>query len=101
MIIKVYVRFYSLGKLFKRLIFPQIILFTFQCSPKGFHGAIVNTSANPGHTLRHLCFIYSSLKSLVSVLEPTVAMNKGTVSVQLGYCQVKGLKHKFIVVGMP
>ena len=60
---------YRIHKLFIGFKMVEIIHFTLQDAPEALHRAIVNTSANTGHTLPHSLFFQHILELPVRVLE--------------------------------
>ena len=54
----------------------EIVHLTFQDAPEALHRAVIDTSANPGHTLLHLLFIEFGFELLVCVLESSVTMEQ-------------------------
>lgn len=65
---------YCIHKLLIGFKMGEIIHFTLQDAPEALHRAIVNTSANTGHTLLHSLLLQHILELLARVLESPVTV---------------------------
>ena len=65
---------YRIHKLFVGFKMVEVVHLAFQDAPEALHRAIVNTSANTGHTLPHSLFFQHILELLARVLKSPVTV---------------------------
>ncbi len=97
-VVEVYVLFNGIDQILFVCKLSQIVHFGFQDAPESFHRAIVDTSANSGHTLDHLCLIQFCAEDLAGVLETTVTVEQRMRIGILCNGFVECIKYQLVVV---
>ena len=79
---------------------PAIIAFLFQDAPETFHGSIVNTVSDTGHTLYHSCLYKFLVKCSACILVAAVTVEQ-RMCVRIEFnSPVKGLEYERIVIAL-
>ena len=80
--------------------FP-VIPFSLQDTPESFHGSVINTLGDPGHTLDHSGFGQHMVEYAARVLESSVTVAQRVCIRVCGNRCPKCIKYQWIVVGIP